>query len=178
SSVVPKPGEWMLPSCHQFRCCGERWSARSLSRPWLWPAVPQWLHEGSGGGTGLSSLRHSVAGGADTIPSWRAAGNGSGRAGNPLAMPSDSTSVQCTDGLHAHPASLSGHHVLRNDRNHEVRLVVSPLAQLADLPMDGSVVEAHGLERVVVVIEVQLADRRHVRPPVFAVQEVQTDAGT
>src|SRR5690606_32218481 len=60
-------------------------------------------------------------------------------AGNPLVT----TSVQGADGLHAHPSGLSGHHVLRNDRDHEVRLVISPLAQLADLAINGGVVEAY-----------------------------------
>src|SRR3546814_4936393 len=72
-------------------------------------------------------------------------------------------SVQSTDGLHAKSPGFPGDHVLRNDRDRDVVLVIAPTPELSDLAMSGCVPIAHRPERIVVVLKIKRTDRLHAR---------------
>src|SRR3546814_3770926 len=80
-------------------------------------------------------------------------------------------SVQSTDGLHAKSPGFPGDHVLRNDRDRDVVLVIAPTPELSDLAMSGCVPIAHRPERIVVVLKIKRTDRLHARKVVPDIAE-------
>src|SRR5690606_31342391 len=85
-------------------------------------------------------------------------------------------SVQRADGFHANAPRLSGHRVLRDDRKRQIALVVAPGTQLADFACNRHVAIAHRHERIVVVVEPEAADGRHIGRVACATLEIQADA--
>src|SRR3546814_7876586 len=82
---------------------------------------------------------------------------------------SDWSSDVCSSDLKS--PGFPGDHVLRNDRDRDVVLVIAPTPELSDLAMSGCVPIAHRPERIVVVLKIKRTDRLRARKVVPDIAE-------
>src|SRR3546814_7524027 len=124
-----------MPACLSYRPICVALPADSSAKPVIRPSAASWLSCAGRSASAVSASR-SCACWSGVVPGWAAnCASAASSCGLGLAIPGSfpgSGSVQSTDGLHAKSHGFPGDHVLRNDRDRDVVLVIAPTPERSE----------------------------------------------